>query len=151
MLDCQNAPRVSENWPKYRPVLERLVKDIPAPQGADNASLRALVFDSVYDSYKGVIVYVRIVDGTIKSGDTMHLMATGAEFTVVEVGYMRARGLEPTSVLTAGEVGYVTASIKTVSDARVGDTITLADNPTTEALPGYRKVNPMVFLWCVSC
>ncbi|MFY9198908.1 MAG: translation elongation factor 4 [Acutalibacteraceae bacterium] len=145
-LDCQNAPRVSaKTGQNIDQVLERIVKDIPAPQGDDNAPLRALVFDSVYDSYKGVIVYVRIVDGTIKSGDTMHLMATGAEFTVVEVGYMRARGLEPTSVLTAGEVGYVTASIKTVSDARVGDTITLADNPTTEALPGYRKVNPMVF------
>jgi len=126
-------------------VLERIVNDIPAPQGDDNAPLRALVFDSVYDSYKGVIVYVRIMDGTIKAGDTMRLMATGAEFTVVEVGYMRATSMEVTDELTAGEVGYIAASIKTVSDARVGDTITLANNPATQALPGYRKVNPMVF------
>ncbi|MEG0979796.1 MAG: translation elongation factor 4, partial [Oscillospiraceae bacterium] len=123
----------------------RIVSDIPAPMGNDNAPLRALVFDSVYDSYKGVIVYVRIMDGTIKAGDTMHLMATGAEFTVVEVGYMRATSMQIADKLTAGEVGYISASIKTVSDARVGDTITLADAPAQQALPGYRKVNPMVF------
>ncbi len=145
-LDCQNAPRVSaKTGQNIEQVLERIVKDIPAPKGDDNAPLRALVFDSVYDSYKGVIVYVRIVDGTVKAGDTMRLMATGAEFTVVEVGYMRARSMEATDKLTSGEVGYITASIKTVSDARVGDTVTLANNPASKALPGYRRVNPMVF------
>lgn len=145
-LPCKDAPRVSaKTGQNIEQVLERIVNDIPAPQGDDNAPLRALVFDSVYDSYKGVIVYVRIMDGTIKAGDTMRLMATGAEFTVVEVGYMRATSMEVTDELTAGEVGYIAASIKTVSDARVGDTITLANNPATQALPGYRKVNPMVF------
>ena len=103
------------------------------------------MFDSIYDSYRGVIVYVRVMDGTIRAGDTMRLMATGAEFTVVEVGYMRPTSLEPCERLAAGEVGYITASIKTVADARVGDTVTLASNPASEPLPGYRKVNPMVF------
>ncbi|NLA77188.1 MAG: elongation factor 4, partial [Clostridiales bacterium] len=126
-------------------VLEKIVSDIPAPEGDDDAPLRALVFDSVYDSYKGVIVYVRVMDGKIKTGDTMKMMATGAQFSVVEVGYMRATSMEKTSELRAGEVGYITASIKTVGDARVGDTVTLADNCAREALPGYRKANPMVF------
>ncbi|MEG1819458.1 MAG: translation elongation factor 4 [Oscillospiraceae bacterium] len=145
-IPCADAPRVSaKTGQNIEQVLERIVSDIPAPMGNDNAPLRALVFDSVYDSYKGVIVYVRIMDGTIKAGDTMHLMATGAEFTVVEVGYMRATSMQIADKLTAGEVGYISASIKTVSDARVGDTITLADAPAQQALPGYRKVNPMVF------
>ncbi|NCC86668.1 MAG: elongation factor 4 [Clostridia bacterium] len=145
-LPCKDAPRVSaKTGQNIEQVLERIVNDIPAPQGDDNAPLRALVFDSVYDTYKGVIVYVRIMDGTIKAGDTMRLMATGAEFNVVEVGYMRATNMEVTGKLTAGEVGYIAASIKTVSDARVGDTITLVNNPAEKALPGYRKVNPMVF------
>ncbi|MEG2016034.1 MAG: GTP-binding protein, partial [Oscillospiraceae bacterium] len=117
-IPCADAPRVSaKTGQNIEQVLERIVSDIPAPMGNDNAPLRALVFDSVYDSYKGVIVYVRIMDGTIKAGDTMHLMATGAEFTVVEVGYMRATSMQIADKLTAGEVGYISASIKTVSDA----------------------------------
>ena len=146
-LECMNAPRVSaKTGENVADVLERIVTDIPAPLDSDDSKpLRALVFDSVYDNYKGVIVYVRVVDGKIKAGDTMRMMATGAEFTVVEVGYMRATSMEPSKELTAGEVGYITASIKTVGDARVGDTVTTAEYPATEPLPGYRKVNPMVF------
>lgn len=145
-LPCEEAPRVSaKTGENVEQVLEQIVREIPAPAGNENAPMKALIFDSVYDSYRGVIVYVRMVDGRIKRGDTMRMMATGAEFTVVEVGYMRATSLEPAKELRAGEVGYITASIKTVSEARVGDTVTLATNPATEALPGYRKVNPMVF------
>ncbi len=146
-LDCELAPRVSaKTGLNVDQVLERIVQDVPAPKEADDTKpLRALIFDSVYDPYKGVIVYVRIMDGKIKAGDTMRMMATGAEFTVVEVGYMRATSMEPAKELTAGEVGYITASIKTVGDAQVGDTVTTAQNPATEPLPGYRKVNPMVF------
>ncbi len=146
-LDCSDAPRVSaKTGENVEAVLEKIVSDIPAPLDSDDSKpLRALVFDSVYDNYKGVIVYVRVVDGKIKAGDTMRMMATGAEFTVVEVGYMRATSMEPASELTSGEVGYITASIKTVGDARVGDTVTTAEYPADEALPGYRKVNPMVF------
>lgn len=146
-LDCSDAPRVSaKTGENVEAVLEKIVSDIPAPLDSDdNKPLRALVFDSVYDNYKGVIVYVRVVDGKIKAGDTMRMMATSAEFTVVEVGYMRATSMEPAAELTSGEVGYITASIKTVGDARVGDTVTTAEYPAEEALPGYRKVNPMVF------
>ena len=145
-LDCENAPRVSaKTGENVEQVLERIVADIPAPEDNDSKPLRALIFDSVYDSYRGVIVYVRIVDGKIKAGDTMKMMATGAEFTVVDVGYMRAQQMESAKELTSGEVGYITASIKTVGDARVGDTVTLASNPATEPLPGYRQVQPMVF------
>lgn len=145
-LDCSEAPRVSaKTGQNIEQVLEHIVKDIPAPKADDTLPLRALIFDSVYDSYKGVIVYVRIKEGRIKPGDTMRMMATGAEFTVVETGYMRATEPEPCAELTAGEVGYITASIKTVGDARVGDTVTTAENPAAEPLPGYRKVNPMVF------
>ena len=104
-----------------------------------------LNFDSIYDSYKGVIVYIRVFEGTVKPGDTIRLMATGAQFTLVEVGHMGATSLTPCDQLQAGEVGYLTASIKTVQDTRVGDTVTLANNPTPEALPGYRQVKPMVF------
>ena len=146
-LECSEAPKVSaKTGENVEQVLEKIVSDIPAPLDSDDSKpLRALVFDSVYDNYKGVIVYVRIVDGKIKAGDTMRMMATGAEFTVVEVGYMRATSMEPAKELTSGEVGYITASIKTVSDARVGDTVTTAEYPASEPLPGYRKVNPMVF------
>ena len=145
-LDCSEAPRVSaKTGQNIEQVLEHIVKDIPAPKADDTLPLRALIFDSVYDSYKGVIVYVRIKEGKIKPGDTMRMMATGAEFTVVETGYMRATEPEPCAELTAGEVGYITASIKTVGDARGGDTVTTAENPAAEPLPGYRKVNPMVF------
>ena len=146
-LECMSAPRVSaKTGENIEQVLEKIVSDIPAPLDSDDSKpLRALVFDSVYDNYKGVIVYVRVVDGKIKAGDTMRMMATGAEFTVVDVGYMRATAMESAKELTSGEVGYITASIKTVGDARVGDTVTTAEYPATEPLPGYRKVNPMVF------
>ena len=145
-LDSEEAPRVSaKTGENVEEVLKQIVKLVPCPEGDDNAPLKALVFDSIYDNYKGVIVYVRIMDGTIKPGDTMRMMATGAQFTVVEVGKMAATSLSPRDKLSAGEVGYITASIKTVRDARVGDTITLASNPATEPLAGYKKVNPMVF------
>ena len=145
-LDCSNAPRVSaKTGENVEQVLDRIIADIPSPKGDSSAPLRALVFDSVYDTYKGVIVYVRVMDGKIKAGDMMSMMATGAQFSVVEVGYMRATRMEPANELDAGEVGYISASIKTVNEARVGDTVTLAANPAREALHGYRKVNPMVF------
>ena len=145
-LDCSEAPRVSaKTGENIRAVLEDFIKIVPPPKSNDDAPLRALIFDSVYDSYKGVIVYVRVMDGILKAGDTMKMCATGAEFTVVECGRMRPTSLENTGILKSGEVGYVTASIKTVRDAKVGDTITLANNPCKEALPGYKKVNPMVF------
>ena len=145
-LDAQEAPRVSaKTGENVEDVLKQIVKLVPCPEGDDDAPLKALVFDSIYDNYKGVIVYVRIMDGTIKPGDTMKMMATGAQFTVVEVGKMAATSLSPKDKLSAGEVGYITASIKTVRDARVGDTITLATNPASEPLAGYKKVNPMVF------
>ena len=145
-IPCMDAPRVSaKTGQNVEEVLEYIVNEIKPPQGDDNKPLKALIFDSVYDSYRGVIVYVRIMDGKIKAGDTMRMMATGAEFTVVEVGYMRATYMEKANELTAGEVGYITASIKTVGDAHVGDTVTTADNPANEALPGYRHVNPMVY------
>ncbi|MGN0555334.1 MAG: translation elongation factor 4 [Candidatus Fimenecus sp.] len=145
-LPCMEAPRVSaKTGENVEQVLEEIVRLVPPPENHDDKPLRALIFDSIYDSYRGVIVYVRVMDGSIKPGDTMRMMATGAEFTVVETGYMRATSLEPTKGLSSGEVGYITASIKTVSDARVGDTVTLANAPAEEPLPGYRKVNPMVF------
>ena len=145
-IPCMDAPRVSaKTGDNVEEVLEYIVNEIKPPEGDENKPLKALIFDSVYDSYRGVIVYVRIMDGKIRAGDTMRMMATGAEFNVVEVVYMRATSMEKADELSAGEVGYITASIKTVSDARVGDTVTLATNPAPEALPGYRKVNPMVF------
>ena len=145
-LPCMEAPRVSAKLGiGVKDVLESVVRDIPAPTGDPDKPLKALIFDSIYDSYKGVIVYVRIFEGTVKPGDTIKMMSTGAEFTLVEVGHMGATSLTPCSQLQAGEVGYLTASIKTVQDTRVGDTVTLADRPTSEALPGYRQVKPMVF------
>lgn len=145
-IPCMDAPCISaKTGENVEEVLEYIVKEIAPPQGDDNKPLKALIFDSVYDSYRGVIVYVRIKEGKIKAGDTMRIMSTGAEFTVVEVGYMRATYMERANELTAGEVGYITASIKTVGDAHVGDTVTTADNPAEEALPGYRHVNPMVY------
>ncbi|MBO5066536.1 MAG: elongation factor 4 [Clostridia bacterium] len=145
-LPCDEAPRVSaKTGQNVEQVLQQIVELVPPPEGDDDAPLKALIFDSVYDNYKGVIVYVRIVDGTIKPGDTMKMMATGAEFTVVETGTMKATGLQPADKLCAGEVGYITASIKTVRDAVVGDTVTLASRPADEPLPGYRKATPMVY------
>ena len=145
-LPCLDAPRVSAKMGiGIEDVLERVVQDIPAPLGDENAPLKALIFDSVYDSYKGVIVYIRVFEGTVKPGDTVRMMATGAEFTLVEVGHMGATALTPCPQLSAGEVGYLTASIKNVRETRVGDTVTLAANPTAEPMPGYRKATPMVF------
>ena len=145
-IPAMDAPRISAKLgTNVEEVLERIVTDIPAPQGDPEAPLKALIFDSYYDSYKGVIIYVRVKDGTVRVGDTIHLMATGSEFTVVETGYMTTDQLVNTGTLTAGEVGYIAASIKSIGDTQVGDTVTTAENPCAEALPGYRKVNPMVF------
>ena len=145
-LPCMDAPRVSaKTGLNVDQVLERVVSDIPAPTGDPDAPLKALIFDSIYDSYKGVIVYIRVFEGSVKPGDTIRMMATGAEFTLVEVGHMGATSLTPCAQLQAGEVGYLTASIKTVQDTRVGDTITGVENPAAEALPGYHQAQPMVF------
>ncbi len=145
-IPADNAPLVSaKSGINIEEVLEKIVTEIPAPKGERESPLSALIFDSYYDAYKGVIVYFRVVSGSIKTGDRIKMMATGAEFDVVEVGRKKATALEPCDELWAGEVGYLAASIKTVSEATVGDTITLADNPTAEALAGYRKVNPVVF------
>ncbi|MCI8360386.1 MAG: elongation factor 4, partial [Clostridiales bacterium] len=145
-IPAEDAPRVSaKSGVNIEQVLERIVTDIPAPQGDAKAPLKALIFDSYYDPYKGVIVYFRVVDGSIRAGQTIQMMATGARFDVVEVGRKKATALDPCELLEAGEVGYLAASIKTVGDARVGDTITLAENPAAEPLEGYRQVNPVVF------
>ncbi len=145
-LPAEDAPCISAKAGiNIHDVMEQIVREIPPPQGDSNKPLQALIFDSYYDSYKGVIIYVRLKEGQLRTGDTIRLMATGSEFTVVELGFMRATGLEQTEALYAGEVGYIAASIKTVGDARVGDTVTLADDPATEPLPGYRSVQPMVF------
>ena len=145
-IPAMDAPRVSAKMgTNIREVLERVVTDIPAPKGDDNAPLKALIFDSYYDQYKGVIIYVRVKEGHLKAGDIIKLMATGAEFQTVEVGYMGAKDLVPVGELHAGEVGYIAASIKDIGDTRVGDTVTNAENPCAEALPGYKKVNPMVY------
>lgn len=145
-LPARDAPRISAKMgTNIEDVLEHIVSDVPAPSGDPDAPLQALIFDSIYDSYRGVIVYVRIMEGRIHAGQRMKLMSTGAEFDVVEVGYMRATTLQPAEELTAGEVGYITASIKTVRDTQVGDTVTLADRPAASPLPGYKKVNPMVY------
>lgn len=145
-IPAEDAPRVSaKTGLNVEEVLERVVSDIPAPEEDDRKPLRALIFDSIYDSYRGVIVYVRVFDGKISAGDRMRMMSTGAEFDVVEVGYLRPFGYQPSECLTSGEVGYIMASIKTVKDTSVGDTVTLANSPAAEPLPGYKKVNPMVF------
>lgn len=145
-IPSDHAPQVSaKTGLNVKDVLESIVKFIPCPTGDDTAPLKALIFDSYYDSYKGVIVYVRVKDGELRTGDEIKLLATGASFTVTECGFLRATELEPAEKLSAGEVGYIAASIKSVSDARVGDTVTLKNRPAKEALPGYRTVNPMVF------
>ncbi len=145
-LPAEDAPCISAKAGiNIHDVMEQIVELIPPPEGDSDKPLQALIFDSYYDSYKGVIIYVRLKEGQLHAGDTIRLMATGSEFTVVELGFMRATTLEPTDVLYAGEVGYIAASIKTVSDARVGDTVTLAERPAKEPLPGYRQVQPMVF------
>ena len=145
-IPAMDAPRISaKTGENVEEVMERIVTDIPAPTGNENDPLRALIFDSYYDAYRGVIVYVRIKDGQVKPGDTIRMMATGGEFTVVECGFLRATDLEPAAALYAGEVGYIAASIKDVRQARVGDTVTLKDRPAAEPLEGYRAVQPMVF------
>jgi len=145
-LDASDAPLISaKNSINIEEVLEHVVKKIPHPEGDEDSPLRALIFDSYYDSYKGVIVHVRVKEGSVKPGDVIRMMNTRKEFLVTEVGYFRPGALAQCDALYAGDVGYIAASIKNVKDTRVGDTITLADNPAKEPLPGYRKVNPMVF------
>ena len=145
-LPAEDAPEISaKNGINIRSVLEMIVKDLPAPTGDRTKPLRALIFDSQYDSYKGVIVYFRVMDGVISQGMDVKMMSGGAVYKVVEVGYLHPKGMEPTDALGAGEVGYFTASIKTVSDTRVGDTVTGAENPAAEPLQGYKEVQPMVF------
>ena len=145
-IPAEDAPEISaKNGINIHSVLEMLVHGIPAPKGDRDAPLQALIFDSQYDSYRGVIVYVRIKEGTVKPGMDIKMMATGASYKVVEVGTMNPLGLTPRDALGAGEVGYITASIKTVSDTRVGDTITDTENPAAKPLPGYRPVQPMVY------
>ena len=145
-IEAQDAPLISaKNGINIEEVLEDIVKKLPAPEGDPDAPLSALIFDAVYDSYKGVIVFCRIKNGTVKKGTKIRMMATGAEEEVVEVGYFGAGQFIPCDELSAGLVGYITASIKNVADTRVGDTITDADNPCAEPHPGYKQVNPMVF------
>lgn len=145
-IPAEDAPMVSaKTGLNVEEVLERIITDIPAPNGDINAPLTALVFDSYYDPYKGVVVYFRVMSGKLKTGDRIRMMATGADFDTVEIGRKRATCMEPCDVLEAGEVGYLTASIKTVNEARVGDTVTLAERPAQKPLEGYRKVNPVVF------
>ncbi len=145
-IEAVDAPRISAKMGlNIEEVLEAIVKRIPAPGGNPEAPLQALIFDSLYDSYRGVIVFVRVKEGRVKKGDMIHMMATGAKETVVEVGYFGAGQFIQCEELHAGMVGYITASIKNVKDTRVGDTVTLADRPCPQALPGYKKVTPMVY------
>ena len=145
-IPAEDAPEISaKNGINIHSVLEMIVKDIPAPKGDREAPLQALIFDSQYDAYRGVIVYTRVKEGTVKAGMDIKMMATGAVYKVVEVGTMNPLGLTPRESLGAGEVGYITASIKTVSDTQVGDTITTVENPAAQPLPGYRQVQPMVY------
>ena len=145
-IEAMDAPEISAKMGiNIHAVMERIVEAVPAPQGDPEAPLKALIFDSYYDSYKGVIVFIRIKEGCVKPGDKIRMMASGAEFSVVEVGYMGATELVPCMELKAGEVGYIAASIKSIGDTKVGDTVTLVDLPAEEPLEGYRDVNPMVF------
>ncbi|MDD6484241.1 MAG: translation elongation factor 4 [Clostridiales bacterium] len=145
-IPAEDAPEVSaKTGLNVEAVLEEIVNKIPAPDGDEDAPLKALIFDSYYDSYKGVIVYVRVKEGSLKAGQRIKMMATGAQFDVVEVGTMHPCGLIPSDTLAAGDVGYIAASIKNIQDTRVGDTVTLVQNSAKEPLPGYKKVNPMVY------
>lgn len=145
-IPAQDAPCISaKTGLNVDEVLERIVSDIPAPTGDEKAPLQALIFDSIYDNYQGAIAYCRIKNGTVKVGDKIRLMASGKTFTVTEVGYFEPGSYSPAESLTAGEVGYIAASIKSLSDIRVGDTITVDDRPAAKPLPGYKKVNPMVY------
>ena len=144
-IDAQDAPLVSaKDGTNVEEVLEAVVKKIPAPSGDPDGKLKALIFDSYYDNYKGVVIYARIFDGSVKKGDIISLMNSKKNYEVTEVG-VYAPGPVSVGKLSAGEVGYICASIKHVSDARVGDTITLADDPTEKPLPGYKRVQPMVY------
>ena len=145
-IEAMDAPRISaKTGLNIEDVLEQIVKKIPAPPGDKDAPLKALIFDATYDSYKGVIIFCRLREGSVKVGDTIKMMATGASDVVTEVGYFGAGQFIPCDELSAGMVGYIAASIKNVRDTRVGDTVTLVDRPCDEALPGYKKVNPMVY------
>ena len=145
-LEAQDAPQISaKTGLNIHDVLEAIVNQLPSPKGDPKAPLQALIFDSLYDPYKGVIVFCRVKEGTLKVGDSVKMMATGAQFDVVEVGYFGAGQFIPCDELPAGMVGYMTASIKNVRDTRVGDTITHTNAPAAEPLPGYKKVNPMVY------
>ena len=145
-IDAEDAPLISAKMgTNIDEVLEQIVKKIPAPSGDVDKPLKALIFDSLYDAYKGVIIFCRIFDGCVKKGDEIKMMATGAKADVVEVGIFGAGQFIPSDELSAGMVGYITASLKNVSDTRVGDTVTLEENPCDEALPGYKKVQPMVY------
>ena len=145
-IPAEDAPRISaKTGLNVEQVLDVIVEKIPAPEGDENAPLKALIFDSYYDSYRGVIVYVRVKEGSLRAGQKIKMMATGAEFEVVEVGMMHPSGLIPKKVLAAGDVGYIAASIKNIHDTRVGDTVTTSQNGAAEPLPGYKKVNPMVY------
>ncbi len=145
-IPAEDSPEISaKNGINIHSVLEMIVKDVPAPTGDRNAPVQALIFDSQYDSYRGVIVYTRVKEGTLRAGMDIRMMATGAVYKIVEVGVMNPLGLTPRDCIGAGEVGYITASIKNVGDTRVGDTITSVENPAKEALPGYRSVQPMVY------
>ena len=145
-LSAEDAPEISaKNGVNIPAVLEMIVRDVPPPHGDPDAPLQALIFDSQYDSYRGVIVYLRVMNGVIRPGMDVRMMATGAEYKVVECGYLHPRGMVACDGLGAGEVGYLTASIKTIADTRVGDTVTDAARPASEALPGYKTAQPMVF------
>jgi GTP-binding protein LepA len=145
-IEAQDAPRISaKTGLNIEQVLEQIVNKIPAPSGDPEAPLQALIFDSIYDTYKGVIIFCRIKEGTVKKGDTILMMATGAKADIVEIGYFGAGQYIPSDELSAGMVGYITASLKNVKDTTVGDTVTNANRPCTEPLPGYKKVNPMVY------
>ena len=145
-IEAQTAPCISaKNGINIESVLEKIVEAVPPPQGDENAPLKALIFDSYYDSYKGVIAYVRVLDGTLRAGETIKMMATSSTFDVVEVGYLNPLGMLPAKEIKAGEVGFIAASIKNVRDVRVGDTVTTAQKGATEALPGYKEVKPMVY------
>ncbi|MBQ2875847.1 MAG: translation elongation factor 4 [Clostridia bacterium] len=145
-IPAEDCPAVSaKNGINIEDILEKIITDIPAPSGDPTAPLKALIFDAHYDPYLGVVVYIRVMDGSVKAGDKIRLMAQGTEFEIVEVGTMEPFGLKKTESLEAGEVGYITASIKTVSDTKIGDTITHSENPAKEALPGFREVHPMVY------
>jgi len=145
-IPADDAPEISaKKGIGIEDVLERIVSDIPAPKGDPDAPLRALIFDSQYDPYRGVIVYIRVIDGKLKNDSEIKLMSSGAEYRIVEIGHMRPVGMEPCDVLSAGDVGYLTASIKNVGDTSVGDTVTDAEKPAKEPLPGYKNVQSMVF------